>query len=125
MPNLRRFIIWVSAIVCLTAGCAGVLNYETLLRAAKTINLSDGLNKDEAVLLAQRHVILTGLDQDVSVWHVDEVKFMAQQNSWHIIFRTRLDNKVGDRRGEMIAAVTVAVDANTGSCTRFVAQDNP
>lgn len=118
MSNSRMTAWMLCAGVTLLSGCAAVMSYDQVLNAAKGVNLSDGVDRDEAVLLAQRHVILTGLDQDVSVWHVSEARFLPEAQIWQIYFRTGLDNKVGDRRGQTVDEVVVAVDAVTGASTR-------
>ncbi|MCA9404367.1 MAG: hypothetical protein KC897_11335 [Candidatus Omnitrophica bacterium] len=117
----RPYLLSLTVAVLLV-GCTAAMSYDQLLSKAKAVNISDGIDRNEAVLLAQRHVILTGLDQDVSVWHVAEVKFLADENTWHVFFRTGLDNKVGDRRWEKIDEVAVAVNAETGSSARIVPQ---
>lgn len=117
----RPYLLSLTVAVLLV-GCTAAMSYDQLLSKAKAVNISDGIDRNEAVLLAQRHVILTGLDQDVSVWHVAEAKFLADDNIWHVFFRTGLDNKVGDRRGEKIDEVVVEVNAETGSSARIVSQ---
>ncbi len=117
-PRIPRLLI---GLTLLTAGCTAVMSYDAVLREAKQINIGDGIDRDEAVLLAQQHVILTGLDQDVSVWHVAEARYISQDNVWQVFFRTGLDNKVGDRRGEKVDEVVVAVNAKTGSSKRVLA----
>lgn len=116
----------VSLIVCLMlSGCTAVMSYDELLNAAKGINVADGIDRDEAILLAQRHVILTGLDQDVSVWHVADATFHDNDNTWHVYFRTGLDNKVGGQRGMTVDEITVAVNAKSGSSIQILKQSNP
>lgn len=98
----------------------GSTNYESILRKAQAATLTDGLDRNEAVLLAQRYVILSGLDQDVSVWHVDEAVFLNDSNVWQVLFGTGLDNKVGDRRNEKPAVVRVEVNNATGVSRRLI-----
>lgn len=121
--SARQYCVWVTVAACLS-GCSAVMSYDDVFTAAKAVEISDGINRDEAVLIAQRHVILTGLDQDVSVWHVAEARFRDNDNTWLVFFRTGLDNKVGDRRDEKVEEVTVAVNAQTGSSARIVTQEN-
>lgn len=100
-------------------GCATVVSYETIIRKANSADLTDGLDKEEAVLIAQKHVILTGLDQDVSVRRVGEVKLMEDQNFWLVTFNDSIDNKIGDRRHEPPQNVIIQVNRATGTSTLF------
>lgn len=115
----RRFALVVLCFLTV-AGCVGSTNYESILRKAQAATLTDGLDRNEAVLLAQRYVILSGLDQDVSVWHVDEAVFLNDSNVWQVLFGTGLDNKVGDRRNEKPAVVRVEVNNATGVSRRLI-----
>lgn len=99
------------------SGCSAA-NYETLLRRANSVNLQDGLDQKEAVLIAQKHVILTGLDQDVSIRRA-QAKLMNDQNFWLVTFNDTTDNKVGPRRREPARAVIIQVNRTTGTSALF------
>ncbi|MGE0267294.1 MAG: hypothetical protein AB7S78_02385 [Candidatus Omnitrophota bacterium] len=100
-------------------GCTTLVSYETIIRKANTLNLQDGLDKEEAVLVAQKHVILSGLDQDVSVRRVGEVKLMEDQNFWLVTFNDSVDNKIGERRHEPPQKVVIQVNRTTGTSALF------
>lgn len=102
-----------------SAGCATVTSYESIIRKANSANLHDGLDQAEAVLIAQKHVILSGLDQDVSVRRVGETKLMDDQNFWLVTFNDTIDNKIGERRHVPAKAVIIQVNRTTGTSTLF------
>lgn len=113
---LKLSLVFV-LLVC--AGCATVTSYESIIRKANAVNLQDGLDQNEAVLIAQKHVILSGLDQDVSVRRVGEAKLMNDQNFWLVTFNDTLDNKIGERRHDPATAVMIQVNRTTGTSALF------
>lgn len=106
-------------VLLMCAGCATVTSYESIIRKANAVNLQDGLDQNEAVLIAQKHVILSGLDQDVSVRRVGDTKLMADQNFWLVTFNDTLDNKIGERRHDPAKSVIIQVNRTTGTSALF------
>ncbi len=111
------FGLFLFLIAC--SGCSTVLSYESIIRKADSIDASKGISEDDAVLIAQKHIILHGLDQNVSVRQIGAAKLMDDKNFWLITFNKTIDNKVGDRRQEIPQEIIIQVNRTTGKSALF------
>ena len=100
-------------------GCSTIMSYESMIRKADSIDLKKEIDKNDAILIAQKHIILTGLDQDISVRRIGEVKLMDDQNFWLVTFNKTIDNKVGERRDEIPREIIIKVNRATGTSFLF------
>ncbi|MBP9854326.1 MAG: hypothetical protein KBD53_05625 [Candidatus Omnitrophica bacterium] len=101
------------------SGCSTVLSYESIIQKADSVDISKGISEDDAVLIAQKHIILHGLDQNVSVRQIGAAKLMEDKNFWLITFNKTIDNKVGDRRHEIPQEIIIQVNRTTGKSVLF------
>ena len=87
----KNQLIVISVIVLALGGCATTnkVTPETIDEKCHDIGYSDGIDKDEAILLAQQYLIRNGLNADFDVSKiikVDEGDWDEDHNVWVIYF---------------------------------------
>ena len=76
-------------------------------------NVSDGVDKDEAVVLAQNFLIENGLDSQHDVYRVGKV--VRQGDFWRVQFESGIARGVSQyRRFEFVEPIEIWVSAATG-----------
>ncbi|MDH4163634.1 MAG: hypothetical protein OEW15_13235 [Nitrospirota bacterium] len=94
---MRTVII---SLACLSAiGCATtlpVVNKEEINKQMTLVNVSDGVNRDEALILARNYMVNTGYDYD---WNVNKPKTIEDAGDyWAITFPPLEDGWGSGRR---------------------------
>ena len=97
------------------AGCGTMASYSDILYEAEAVYKSDGINRDEAVLLAQEYMIKNNFDQKHSVHDIGPIGQLKEANQWLIIFLPGVDRGFNPRRRfEYVPPKNVVVDKETG-----------
>ena len=109
---MRKFILLLLMMPML--GCAGsIMSYEQIMQSAQQTNTSDGVDRQEAIVLAQDYLIEKGLDAQHSVYRVGEVT--KEGNTWFVQFNSGIARGASqNRQFDFVAPITVKVDASTG-----------
>ena len=72
------------------------LDYRTGIQEKyRQLNLSDGVSKEEAIIIAQNYMIQKGLDKNyiISKPTVEDFEF-SQWNEWRVIFKARYGESI-------------------------------
>lgn len=89
-------------------------DYKTQIKEKyKKVDLSDGVGKEEAIIIAQYHMIEEGMDKSCNLGSAEifsENDPYWDKNSWHVSFKTTVKERV--KSGSKW--VTVNIDKKTG-----------
>lgn len=108
-----RYLSILSLFIILLAGCATVVStgYEVTVSKISEIDISDGVDKEEAIFLAKNYLIESGNDQNC---HLDNPSIRSNEldnhSSWIVAFRTVLKKRL--KQG--FFWYDIYVDKNTG-----------
>ncbi len=104
--------------LCLAAvcfGCASTLTPAQVVKRAGTVNYADGIDRDEAVLIAQKYLVENNLDARLSLNNVEQVVYDPAGSRWTVHFGGVIERgAVPYRRFGFTPSGTVLVDARTG-----------
>ncbi len=78
--------VWIFLPALILAGCAAMLSYDQIIQKADAVKASDGINRPQAVLIAQKFLIENGLDQRHDVYRVGEVQKEPDGSAWLVHF---------------------------------------
>lgn len=107
-------IVGLSVIATLV-GCTAMTSYSDILYEAESVYKSDGINRDEAVLLAQEYMIKNNFDQKHSIYNIGPIGQLKEADQWLIIFLPGVDRGINPRRQfEYVPPKNVVVDKVTG-----------
>ena len=94
-------------------GCASTMSYEQIVQTAKSTNAADGIDQQEAKVLAQHYLIQNGLDAQHSVYRVGQV--IREGDKWAVQFNSGVSRGASQmRQFDFVQPITVKVDAKTG-----------
>jgi len=108
-----RHLCILSLFLVLIMGCATVVStgYEVVVSKISEVDISDGVNKLEAIFLAKSYLIESGNDQNC---HLDRPSVRSNEldnhSSWIVAFRTVLKKRLK----EGFFWYDIYVDKNTG-----------
>lgn len=121
MPKLRSLAVFIAVTLiplafASRAFAAGSAYKAQIKEKFRGVNLADGVDEEEAVIIAQNDLIETGDDKNCVI---SSAKVFGQndpywsKDSWHVSFRTAFRERM--RSG--LKWVTVNVDKKTGKIT--------
>ena len=96
-------------------GCATTMSYDEIRQAAVLTDVSDGIDRKEAITLAQNYVITHNLDSIHSVYRLGDVK--AVDGKWLIPFNSVMHPVEAEVLYGFpdVQPLLVAVDIDTGN----------
>jgi len=105
--------VLLSLVFIFLVGCTTMMSYEEIVQSAKTTNVSDGVDRHEAIVLAQNYLIENGLDARHDIYRVGLV--MDEGDHWSVQFNSGVSRGASQtRRFGFAEPISVKVDSTTG-----------
>lgn len=93
------------------------MSYEEIVWSVNAVNVTDGINREEAVVLAQKYLIDYGLDVRHSVYRVGKVS--QEGEWWEVQFNAGVARGASATwRFDFVEPIVIKVDAATGEARR-------
>ena len=106
---LTFLLMWI------ISGCATFLSPEQIIQKANTVNYTDGVNKNEAELIAQKYLIDNNLAMVHSIYKIEQVNYDPDGNFWTVHFGGIISSGVSqNRQFDFTQPITISVNGKNG-----------